>query len=83
MTVVWTPPLSGYRWHPTRSYLMRVERGNPVTVRHCCGGGGRPDRKEGGIPSGNRTPKKRMPVAERQQESGDRTTWLLRRVVVI
>src|SRR4051794_26428663 len=29
-TVVWTPLLPGYSWHPTRSYLMRAERGNPV-----------------------------------------------------
>jgi hypothetical protein len=28
--VAWAPLLPGYSWHPTRSYLMRVERGNPV-----------------------------------------------------
>ncbi len=28
-----TPPPSGYRGHPTRSYLSRVERDNPVGVR--------------------------------------------------
>ena len=68
-TVVWTPLLPGYSWHPTRSYLMRVERGNPVrSITFGCGG--RPTVREAESCGGNRTPKKRMPVAERQQESG-------------
>lgn len=31
--VVWTPLASGYRGRPPRSYLVCVERGNPVVVR--------------------------------------------------
>ena len=30
---VGTPPLPGYRGRPPRSYLVCVERGNPVEVR--------------------------------------------------
>ena len=67
--VAWAPLLPGYSWHPTRSYLMRVERGNPVrSITFCCGG--RPTVREAESRGGNRTPKKRMPAAERQQESG-------------
>ena len=28
----WAPPPPGYRRHPPRSYLLRVERGNPDGV---------------------------------------------------
>ena len=34
------------------------------------GCGGRPTVREAEVHGGNRTPKKQMPVAERQQESG-------------
>jgi hypothetical protein len=67
--VAWTPLLPGYSWHPTRSFLMRVERGNPVRSIAPCRGG-RPTVREAESRGGNRTPKKRMPVAERHQESG-------------
>jgi hypothetical protein len=51
--------------------LMRAERGNPARVRHLGRpGGGRPTVRGAEFPGGNRMPKKRMPVAERQQESG-------------
>ena len=69
-TVVWTPLLPGYRWHPTRSYLMRVERGNPVRSITPHRRGGRPTAREAESRGGNRTPRKRMPAAERKQESG-------------
>jgi hypothetical protein len=52
-------------------YLRRAERGNPVGVR--CSrrrGRGKPTVRGAEVPGGNRMPKKRMPVAERQQESG-------------
>jgi hypothetical protein len=50
---------------------MRGKRGNPVKVR-CCplGGAGRPTVRGAGFRGGNRTPKKRTPVAERQRERG-------------
>ncbi len=68
---VGTPSPPGYRGHPTRPYLMRVERGNPVRVRRrCLGGAGQPTVRGAQSPGGSRTPKKRMPVAERQRESG-------------
>lgn len=61
----------GVRGHPTRLQLMRVERGNPVRVRWCrLGVAGQPTVREAQFPGGNRTPKKRTPVAERQRESG-------------
>jgi hypothetical protein len=67
--VAWAPLLPGYSWHPTRSYLMRVERGNPVrSITIVCDG--RPTVRNAESRGGNRTPKKRMPAAERQQESG-------------
>ena len=81
-TVVWTPLLPGYSWHPTRSYLMRVERGNPVrSITNFCGG--RPTVRKAESRGGNRTPKKRMPAAERKQENeimrctGPSRRWVL------
>jgi hypothetical protein len=56
---------------PTRPHLMRAERGNPVRVRlRRLGAAGQPTVREAQLPGGNRTPKKPMPVAERQRESG-------------
>jgi len=50
---------------------MRVERGNPVRVRwRCLGAAGKLTVRKARFPGGNRTPKKRMPVAERQREGG-------------
>jgi RNA-directed DNA polymerase len=50
---------------------MRAERGNPVRVRsRRLGAAGKPTVRKAGFPGGNRTPKKRMPAAERQRESG-------------
>src|SRR3954471_10915698 len=52
---------------------MRAERGKPVrsiAPGVCAGCGGRPTVREAESRGGNRTPKKPMPVAERQRESG-------------
>jgi len=50
---------------------MRAERGNPVRVRWCrLGAAGKPTVRGAQSPGGNRTPKKPMPAAERQRESG-------------
>jgi len=43
---------SGSRGHPPRSYLARVERGNPVGVRACARSA---DREEGVTPQRDRT----------------------------
>jgi len=71
-TVVWTPSPPGYRGHPTRPYLTRVERENPVKVHDAFGHGGKPTVRRAELRGGNRTPKKRMPAAERRQEIGTR-----------
>ena len=63
--VVRTPLVSGYRGRPPRSYLVCVERGNPV------GSGlraGRPIVRGAESLGGNRMLKKRMPMAERQRD---------------
>jgi hypothetical protein len=76
-SVVGTPSPPGLRGHPTRPQLKRVERGNPVVVRAApaWGGVGRPTVRRAGVRGGNRTPKKRMPAAERQREKRPRTYW--------
>jgi hypothetical protein len=52
---------------PPRSGLMRAERGNPVEVQPVAG---RPTVRKAEVLSGTGWPSKRMPVAERQQETG-------------
>ena len=52
-----------------QSGLMRAICGNPVRVRPAFGWSGKPTVRGAQFPGGNRMPKKRMPVAERQQES--------------
>jgi hypothetical protein len=59
---------SGYRGHPPRSQLVRAERGNPVWVRFL--GTGKPTVRRAQFLGGNRMTEKRMPAAERQQETG-------------
>src|SRR5215211_2964140 len=67
---VWTPSPPGYRGRPTRPYLARVERGNPVKVHDVFGCCGKPTVRRAEFRGGNRTPKKQMPAAERRQENG-------------
>jgi hypothetical protein len=50
---------------------MRAICGNPVRVRHTVECVGKPTVRKAQLLGGNRMPKKRMPVAERQQETGD------------
>lgn len=71
--VVRAPLSSGFRRHPPRPLLVRVERGNPVGVRHWVVGAGKPTAREAQLPSGERMTKKRTPAAERQQEH--ETRW--------
>jgi len=76
------PSASGYRGHPFWSYLAHVERGNPVRVLiGPLGSLGRPTARKAELFGGNRMPKKRMPAAERQQESETISGWRLRRSV--
>jgi hypothetical protein len=49
--------------------LMRAVCGNPVRVRCIIGCIGKPTVRRAQFLGGNRMPKKRMPVAEKQQES--------------
>jgi hypothetical protein len=64
-------PLSpGYRGHPPRSQLVRAERGNP---RRGPALAGKPTVRKAQFPGGNRMTEKRMPAAERQQET--KTRW--------
>ena len=65
------PPSPGYRGHPTRSYLSRAERDNPVGVRARVASGG-PTARKADPPAGAGRSEKRMPVAERQRETGPR-----------
>ena len=69
----------GYRGHPPRSYLARVQRDDPVGVR--AQSPGKPTAREAQPPSGRTMAKKRMPVVERQQETG--TRWLAPPPVVL
>jgi len=46
---------------------VRAERGNPVEVR--IPGSGKPTARRAQLLGGNRMTEKRMPVAERQQET--------------
>jgi hypothetical protein len=64
------PPSPGYRGHPPRSQLTRAERGNPVEVRSALGRAGKPTVRNAQILGGNRMTEKRMPAAERRQETG-------------
>jgi hypothetical protein len=74
------PSASGYRGHPFWSYLVHVERGNAVRVLSGpLGSSGRPTVRRAEFFGGNRMPKKRMPAAERQQESETTPDWPLRR----
>ena len=57
----------GYRGRPPRSLLVRAERGNPAWVRPLAG---KPTVRRAQLPGGNRMTEKRMPVAERQRETG-------------
>jgi hypothetical protein len=52
-----------------RSHLSSAEHGNPVAVRWKDSATGRPTAREADICGGNRTAKKQMTAAERQQES--------------
>jgi hypothetical protein len=61
------PLSSGYRGRPPRSQLVRAERGNPVWVRPL---GRWADREESRSLGGKRMTEKRMPAAERRQETG-------------
>jgi hypothetical protein len=54
-----------------RSCLTGVEHGNPVAVRWIRPAIDRPTVREAELRGGNRTAKKRMAAAERQQESDD------------
>jgi hypothetical protein len=65
-----TPSFPEYRGHPPQLGLMRAEHGNLVRVRLSASSwaGGKPTVRGAEFPGGN-MPKKRMPVAERQQES--------------
>jgi hypothetical protein len=49
---------------------VETPSGSIMDSRSWLGCGGRPTVREAEVRGGNRTPKKRMPVAERQQESG-------------
>ena len=62
----------GYRGHPPRPYLARVERDDPVGVR--AQSPGKPTARKAQPPSGRTMAKKPMPAVERQQETG--TRWL-------
>jgi hypothetical protein len=73
----WEHRAPGYREHPPRSGLGRAERGNPVEVRAWPG---KPTARKAQPLGGTGWSKKRMPVAERQQETG--TTRLLSPVAV-
>jgi hypothetical protein len=59
--------------------LTRAEHGKPDRVRRdwCAG---KPTVRRAQVPGGNRMPKKRMPAAERRQETG--TVWLPLQVAV-
>jgi hypothetical protein len=48
---------------------MRAEHGNPVGVRHTVKGGGKPEVTMDQFHWRDRMPKKRMPAAERRQET--------------
>jgi hypothetical protein len=56
----------GYRGRPPRSLLVRAERGIPVRVRSLAG---ELTVRRAQSLGGNRMAEKRMPVAERQQET--------------
>jgi hypothetical protein len=58
---------------------VRVERGNPVGVRTFVSG--QPTVRRAQSPGGNRMTEKRMPVVERQQETGT-DGWLLQLAVL-
>lgn len=49
-----TPRFPGYRGRPPQSYLMRVQRGNPVGVRMPITASGRLTVREAQLPGGNR-----------------------------
>ena len=49
-----TPPVPGYRGHPPRLCLARVEHGNPDGVRNMLMRGRCADREGSGSPSGHR-----------------------------
>jgi len=68
---VGTPSPPGYRGHPTRPYLTRVERGNPVKVHGVFRCRGKPTVRKAEFRGGNRTPKKQMPAAEKRRENGE------------
>ena len=57
----------GYREHPPRSGLERAERGNPLGVQASAG---KPTVRKAEFLGRTGWSKKRMPVAERRQESG-------------
>ena len=59
----------GFRGRPRRSLLVCAERGNPVVVRARLGVFGKPTVRRAQLPGGNRMTEKRMPAAERQQET--------------
>jgi hypothetical protein len=65
----WVPLPPGYRRHPTQPYLMRAEHGNPVRVRAARWRCGRPIARGAQSPGGTGCLRKRMPAAERQQET--------------
>ncbi len=48
---------------------MRAEHGNPARVRHAVKGGGKPEVTMDQFHWRDRMPKKRMPAAERRQET--------------
>ncbi len=73
-------PSSGYRRHPSRSQLVRVERGNPVRVRTPKPVSGKPTVREAQSLGGYRMTEKRMPVAERQRETRSIDGWPLQLV---
>ena len=61
---------SGHRGRPTRSQLVRAERGNPVRGPDpLVGVSGKPTARRAQLPGGNRMTEKRMPAAERQRET--------------
>ncbi len=48
----WAPPPPGYRRHPPRSNLVRVERGNPDGVLHARWCAGKPTVRKAHSPAG-------------------------------
>src|SRR5918998_4900138 len=77
LAAVWTPPSRGRGGARPRSSLARVEHGNPVRVQQVLVS--RPQGRPKSL-AGTGWSNKRMPVAERQQETGTVVLLLQRSV---